>query len=260
MTPEEATAPGWYPDPRAPGRVRYWDGSAWTELARPVGDRALLTLPRQGRPVDGRLAWPPAGPRRALADRSRLVLAVAVGLVVLVLAGTALLVADARRTPGRLPPAATAAGDPAGQARALSALLDQAVRSRDVVAPTVAAVRACSAGDYAAARDRLVRAQQDRLAVQARLATLDLSALPEAAVLRRELAAAMQASADADAAFAAWAGAMPAGGCTVNSGGPDYERGVAASQAATAAKQRFVKAWNPVASRYGLPQRQAVEI
>ncbi|MFZ5851437.1 MAG: DUF2510 domain-containing protein, partial [Actinomycetota bacterium] len=71
LTPEEATAPGWYPDPRAPGRVRYWDGSAWTELARPVGDRALLTLPRQGRPVEGRLAWPPfgppSGPHRALA-------------------------------------------------------------------------------------------------------------------------------------------------------------------------------------------------
>ncbi|MFZ5851436.1 MAG: hypothetical protein ACOYY2_08590, partial [Actinomycetota bacterium] len=192
-------------------------------------------------------------------DRSRLVLAVAVGLVVLVLAGTAVLLADARRTPGRPSPAATATGDPAVQARALSALLDQAVRSRDVVAPTVAAVRACRAGDYAAARDRLVRAQQDRLAVQARLATLDLSALPEAA-LRRELAAAMQASADADAAFAAWAGAVPAGGCTVNSGGPDYDRGVAASQAATAAKERFVRVWNPVASRFGLPQRQAFDI
>lgn len=29
------TAPGWYPDPSAPGQQRYWDGAQWTEQVAP---------------------------------------------------------------------------------------------------------------------------------------------------------------------------------------------------------------------------------
>jgi uncharacterized protein YbjQ (UPF0145 family) len=36
VSPE--VAPGWYPDPQAPGQVRYWDGAAWTEHVQPGGD------------------------------------------------------------------------------------------------------------------------------------------------------------------------------------------------------------------------------
>jgi hypothetical protein len=38
-TPPAAAAPGWYPDPQAPGQQRYWDGAAWVTSA-PVGPGA----------------------------------------------------------------------------------------------------------------------------------------------------------------------------------------------------------------------------
>jgi hypothetical protein len=43
------TGPGWYTDPGAPGRQRYWNGAYWTAQTRPVpvsrpGDDRLLTL------------------------------------------------------------------------------------------------------------------------------------------------------------------------------------------------------------------------
>jgi hypothetical protein len=34
-TEAESPAPGWYPDPEAPGGQRYWDGSAWTDHRSP---------------------------------------------------------------------------------------------------------------------------------------------------------------------------------------------------------------------------------
>lgn len=30
------TAPGWYPDSSAPGQLRWWDGSRWTEHRAPM--------------------------------------------------------------------------------------------------------------------------------------------------------------------------------------------------------------------------------
>lgn len=50
------TPPGWYPDPLAPQRWRYWDGTAWTPRSKqampaqarsrrrvPIGRRLLVT-------------------------------------------------------------------------------------------------------------------------------------------------------------------------------------------------------------------------
>lgn len=42
------TAPGWYPDPNAPGVQRYWDGGQWTEH---VAAQGATTTPVQVLPT-----------------------------------------------------------------------------------------------------------------------------------------------------------------------------------------------------------------
>lgn len=52
MTGTATASTGWYPDPHAPGVLRYFDGERWTPhtLAEPtpVPPAALPTLPTQG--------------------------------------------------------------------------------------------------------------------------------------------------------------------------------------------------------------------
>lgn len=58
MTP----APGWYADPTAAGRLRWWDGRSWTEHVQPVpSDAPVAVAPAPDGPV-----WPlESGPRSA---------------------------------------------------------------------------------------------------------------------------------------------------------------------------------------------------
>lgn len=35
--PAPSSPPGWHPDPRVPGQLRYWDGSTWTAHIAPAG-------------------------------------------------------------------------------------------------------------------------------------------------------------------------------------------------------------------------------
>lgn len=47
MPPPQQPAAGWYADPTTPGRVRYWDGGAWTTYSAPAegSDPAAPALP-----------------------------------------------------------------------------------------------------------------------------------------------------------------------------------------------------------------------
>jgi hypothetical protein len=54
----DAPAPGWFPDPENRARLRWWDGSDWTDFRRAVPSTAEITAfeelqQRSGEPVPG---------------------------------------------------------------------------------------------------------------------------------------------------------------------------------------------------------------
>ncbi|MGL5928426.1 MAG: DUF2510 domain-containing protein, partial [Dermatophilaceae bacterium] len=54
-----APSPGWHADPHAPGRLRWWDGTRWTEHTHPAGVAATGLGPgRVGPQRPGWLTWP----------------------------------------------------------------------------------------------------------------------------------------------------------------------------------------------------------
>ena len=49
MTFDVAQRPGWYPDSDEPRRLRWWDGSAWTEHTKPRPGIPLAQVQRDNR-------------------------------------------------------------------------------------------------------------------------------------------------------------------------------------------------------------------
>ena len=55
-----STAAGWYDDPTRSGRLRYWDGSIWTEWVSSDGQTTSDPLPTAAAPVAQVVAATPA--------------------------------------------------------------------------------------------------------------------------------------------------------------------------------------------------------
>ncbi|WSA82633.1 serine/threonine protein kinase [Streptomyces sp. NBC_01799] len=160
------------------------------------------------------------------------------------------------------PPASTSASPShptaAGQAKSLDLLLDRSAESRQKVVSAVSAVEACSSPDsVSAARAALRDAADERSTLIGELDALDLSQIPGSAQATEQLRAAWQHSADADAAYASWAGRMANGVCAPGSAPHDknWTAGLHASSQATSAKKAFARMWNPIVEQYGLQTR-----
>lgn len=142
------------------------------------------------------------------------------------------------------------------QARAIDALLRGSTSARDEVVAAVVHTRKCTRIGKNIRDLRAAARQREQLVRRVR--SLDAGAIPNGKEVTASLRRAWNKSAEADRAFAAWAQRVGSprgcpGGAPVK--GRHYQRAVQASAAASQAKARFVRLWNPIAVEAGLPKR-----
>ena len=93
-----------------------------------------------------------------------------------------------------------------------------------------------------------------------RASALSTAALPGGAQVKSKLLAALGSSLTADRDYPSWARQQLSGGCTPTSQSSAYNAAFSASRRADAAKEAFVQAWNPVATRYGIARESPRDI
>ncbi|NSC22321.1 hypothetical protein FM076_14435, partial [Streptomyces albus subsp. chlorinus] len=276
-----------YPQPGAAPRAGYGYPQPGSQPGPQPGARPGYGYPQPGSqpggygyPQPGSQQHEPQGGRAAArrgADRERrrtpsglliaggLVGVAAIGLVVgLLLAGGDDGGGDSKPRASSEPAGekSSKAPDPAEtQARKLDALLADSNNSRATVIRSVENIRTCKALGKAAADLRAAARQRNGLV--RRLGELKTDAIANSTELNAALKSAWQSSASADNHYAAWAGQVARKkGC--HKGKAKLTRqtalGNTASGAATAAKKKAARLWNPTATKYGLKERQFGEL
>jgi hypothetical protein len=201
---------------------------------------------------------PPAPPPRTRRPGRRLILAVAAGtiVVVLIIVGVLLLQGPSpshpagASSPSPSPSAPAAATAATRQAAAVNVLLGSSAAARKNLVGAVANVRSCTS--VAAAVSQIQQVVNQRSTEYSRASALSMAAIANGATVKADLLAALRSSLQADRAYLTWAQRQLAR-CRPGAPSPAYNAAVSADQQAVAAKGTFVRVWNPVAARYGLP-------
>ena len=140
------------------------------------------------------------------------------------------------------------------QASTIAGYLTQSGQARQGIGAAISAISGCN--NITSAVTTLQNAADVRSRIVTALASTDVSALHNGTAAVADLGRAMQASADADRHYAAWGQAV----ARCHRRAPQNADFAAAQQAdslATAAKQRFIDEWNPIAATYGLAEPSA---
>ncbi|WP_030243632.1 hypothetical protein [Streptomyces sp. NRRL S-350] len=162
-------------------------------------------------------------------------------------------------TPAGTPsPTATGAGPSAqAQAQALDGLLTEGENAKAPIGSAVAKVTSCPAkADIESAAQVFDNGANQRTALLAKLANVSVTDVPGGADALNSLKSAWQLSADIDKAYASWARAVAAQGCSGKAPTTqDKKHADELNPQATQAKTEFMNKWNPIANSYGLTPR-----
>jgi hypothetical protein len=192
-----------------------------------------------------------------------------VGIAALAIVGTALVLILSNRKPAEQatppPPISTSQqtqqSQPTGpsaaeQASLIDQLLAESELGRNYLGAAINDIDACRI--TSTMYGNLNLAISNRASLMNRTDALEVYNIPEGATIKSELRTVFAASHDADLAYLNWAQA--AGSFCPQTSDYAYQAVVAANNVAQADKDNFVAYWNPVAARYGLPQRSSSQI
>jgi tRNA A-37 threonylcarbamoyl transferase component Bud32 len=238
-------------------------GYAPAPTPAPVSAEPVSADPVSADPVSADPAsWPaelyrPPPPVHPLVRRPgrKLILAVAAATIVVVLAivGIVLLQGPGHQA-GPLPPASSA--PPAApatasrQAAAVHTLLGSSAVTRNDLISAVAQVRSCAR--VSAAVSQIQQVVNQRSTEYSRASAMSTTAFATGATVKSDLLAALRNSLQADRDYLAWARQQLAR-CRPGAPSAAYTAAIVADQQADVAKGTFVRVWNPVAAKYGLP-------
>ncbi|WP_097238130.1 hypothetical protein [Streptomyces sp. 1331.2] len=155
-------------------------------------------------------------------------------------------------------PTATGAGPNAqAQAQALDGLLSEGESAKAPIGNAVAKVSSCpSKADIEGAAQVFDSGATQRAALLTKLAKLSVTDVPGGTDAVNSLKSAWQLSADIDKAYASWARAVAAQGCSGKAPTTqDKKHADELNPQATQAKTDFMTKWNPIANSYGLTPR-----
>ena len=136
------------------------------------------------------------------------------------------------------------------QAAAVHTLLGSSAVTRKDLIGAVAQVRSCAR--VPAAVSQIQQVVNQRSTEYSRASAISTAALADGATVKADLLAALRNSLQADRDYLTWARQQLAR-CRPAAPSRAYNAAIVADQQADVAKVTFVRVWNPVAAKYGLP-------
>ncbi len=161
------------------------------------------------------------------------------------------------------PPASSASPTPVAvlasrQAAAVNTLLGSSAATRAALQRAVSQAGNCA--NVSGAVGQIQDVVNERSAEYNQAKALVTSALADGATLKSDLLAALRDSLNADRDYLSWARQQQNPGCTPSAPSSTFTAAYNADQQAGSAKEAFLRVWNPVAARYGLPQKSPASI
>ena len=161
----------------------------------------------------------------------------------------------ASSSPSSAPPSPSATVVASRQAAAVNKLLSSSAAARTALQHAVSQAGSCT--NVSGAVSQIQGVVTERGAEYNQAVALSTSALANGATLKSDLLTVLRDSLNADRDYLRWAQQQLDPGCTQGAPSSAF---TAADQQAGTAKNAFLQVWNPIAARYGLPQKSATSI